>query len=139
MTARSRSKPQRHAPFLRLAYSAPAALDAAEGDIRRFTMPATKALPFVRRRANDQPLWCPESYWHVKPTGNRSADLRLGRKYARLAIAAMKADGNRQLIAYIIQDIVRDAIERPGTRARVAYGSIARGFLAELSEAIASS
>ena len=138
MAVKSRSKTSRQAPFLRLAYSAPVSQEAAGEDNCRFTLPATKALPFVRLRANDQPLWCPESYWHVKPTGKRVADVRLGRKYARDAIAAMKTDRNRHLIAYIIQDIIKDVVERTGKRGCVAYSPTARGFLVEISEAIAA-
>ena len=136
MAVKSRSKSSGHAPFLRLAYSAPVSQEAASEDIRRFTLPATKALPFVRLRANDQPLWCPESYWHVKPTGKRDVDVRLGRKYARDAIAAMKADRNRHLIAHIIQDIIKDVVERTGKRGCARYSPTARGFLVEISEAI---
>jgi hypothetical protein len=107
-------------------------------EIRRLMLPATKALPFVRLRANDQPLWHPESFWHVKPTGKRETDVRLGRKYAREAIAAMKADHNSHLIAHIIQDIIRDAAERKGKRGRGRYNPVVLGFLIGISEAIAS-
>src|SRR5260221_2879354 len=84
---KSRSRRKRPVPVLRLAYSAPAPGESIGTEIRRFTLPATKALPFVKVRANDQPLWRPESFWHVAPTGKRESDVRLGRKYARLAIA----------------------------------------------------
>ena len=107
-------------------------------EIRRLMLPATKALPFVRLRANDQPLWRPESFWHVKPTGKRETDVRLGRKYAREAIAAMKADHNGHLIAHIIQDIIKDAAERQGKKGRGRYSPIVLGFLIGISEAIAS-
>jgi hypothetical protein len=107
-------------------------------EVRRFTMPATKALPFVKLRAYDQPFWCPESFWHVEATGNRENDLRLGRKYARLAIAAMKADHESNLIALVIQDIIKKAIERTGKRGRGRHSAAALGFLAEVSEAIAA-
>jgi hypothetical protein len=107
-------------------------------EIRRLMLPATKALPFVRLRANDQPLWRPESFWHVKPTGKRETDVRLGRKYAREAIAAMKADRNGHLIAHIIQDIIRDAAEHKGKKGRGRHSPIVLGFLVGISEAIAS-
>jgi hypothetical protein len=58
-------------------------------------LPAAKALPFVKLRANDQPMWRPESFWCFEPTGKRDTDVRLGRKYAREAIAAMKTDRKR--------------------------------------------
>ncbi len=137
MTARLRSRSAVPAPFLRLAYSAPALNDSTARDVMRLTLPATKALPFVRLRAHDQPMWRPECYWCVEPTGNTKADFELGRRHARAAIAAMKADANRQLIADIIQDIVRDGIERAGRRGRGKRNPAALGFLAEMSEAMA--
>jgi hypothetical protein len=138
MAAKSPSKPKRSAPFLRLAYSAPAPDESIGAEIRRFTLPAIKALPFVKVRANDQPLWRPESFWNVEPTGKREADHRLGRKYARLAIAAMKTDHHSDLIALVIQDIIRDAVERNGKNGRRPNSPAVRGFLAEISELIAA-
>jgi hypothetical protein len=136
MTARLRSRSAVPVPFLRLAYSAPALNDSTARDVMRLTLPATKALPFVRLRAHDQPMWRPECYWCVEPTGNTKADFELGRRHARAAIAAMKADDNRQLIADIIQDIVRDGIERSGHR-RGKRNPAALGFMAEISEVMA--
>src|ERR1700704_4585291 len=98
MAAKSRSKSTRPASFLRVAYSAPAPDKSIGADIRRFTLPATKALPFVKLRANDQPMLRPESFWHVRPTGKRERDVQIGRHYAQLAIAAMKADRSSNLI-----------------------------------------
>lgn len=138
MAVKSRSSSQRLAPFLRLAYSAPAVEESTVAELRRFTLPSTKALPFVKLRANDQPMWRPESFWHVKSTGKRATDLRLGRRYAREAIAAMKADHNSQLIAHIIQDIIKDAVEGVRKKGRCGYSPIVLGFLAGLSEAIAA-
>src|SRR5262249_48291675 len=116
MTVKTRSKTSRPAPFLRLAYSAPTLQEstqqgpppprkepprqappppaAAATDLHPRALPATKALPFVKLRANDQPTWHPESFWRVQPTGKRETDIRLGRKFACQAIAAMKADRN---------------------------------------------
>jgi len=138
MPAKSPSKPKSSAPFLRLAYSAPAPDESIGAEVLRFTLPATKALPFVKLRADDQPLWHPESFWNVEPTGKREDDLRLGRKYARLAIAAMKADHERDLIALVIRDIIRDAVERGGKNGRGKSSPAALGFLAEISEVIAA-
>ncbi len=136
MAVKSRSRVSRLPPFLRLAYSAPARRDSTAEEIRRFTLPATKALPFVKLRANDQPLWRPESFWHVTPTGRRDADLRLGRRYAREAIAAMRADRNSELIAHVIQDVIADEERR--RKRRGGLSPLARGFLIEISEAIAA-
>jgi hypothetical protein len=136
--AKSRSRPKKPAPFLRLAYSAPAPSESIGTEIRRFTLPATKALPFVKVRANDQPLWRPESFWHVASTGKRENDVRLGRKYARLAMAAMKADRDSDLIALVVQDIIKDAIENTGKNGRGRNNPVALGFLAEISEVIAA-
>ena len=136
MAVKTRSRSSRLAPFLRLAYSAPASQGSTVEEIRRLTLPATKALPFVRLRADDQPWWRPESYWCVRPTGKRDVDVRLGRKYARDAITAMKADHNRRLIADIVQDIITDAVERRGKRACGGLTPTVLGFLAEISEAI---
>ena len=138
MAVKLRTKPTRSAPFLRLAYSAPTPDESIVAEIRRLTLPATKALPFVKLRANDQPLWRPEHFWHVEPTGKREKDVRLGRKYARLAIAAMKADHDRNLIALVIQDILKDAIERAGKKDRRRNSPAVLGFLAEISEIIAA-
>jgi hypothetical protein len=138
MAAKSQSKSKRSAPFLRLAYSAPTPDESIAAEIRRFTLPATKALPFVKVRDNDQPLWRPESFWHVESTGKRENDVRLGRKYARLAIAAMKADHDSDLIALVIQDIIRNAVESIGKSGCGRNSPAVLGFLAEISEAIAA-
>lgn len=145
MTAKTRRKPALPAAHLRLAYSAPAAQARAAAapnrsstvaELRRLTMPATKALPFVKLHWHDQPWVRPASYWNVKPVGKRPADLALGRSYARAAIAAMKKDQNSQLIALILQDIIQDTLARlKGRRAR---DRAALGFLYEISEAIAA-
>jgi hypothetical protein len=126
-------------PYLRLAYSAPDADNSIAADILRYTLPATKALPFVKLRDNDQPLWRPESFWHVESTGERKNDVSLGRKYAHLALAAMKSDRNSQLVACIIQDIFRDAVARTKGRGRARPSPTAMGFLAEISELMARS
>ncbi len=138
MAAKLRSKPKRSMLFPRLAYSAPSPDDSIGAEIRRFTLPATKALPFVKVRDNDQPLWRPESFWNVEPTGKREDDLRLGRKYARLAIAAMKADRDSDLIAQVIQDIIKNAVEHLGKNGRGRNNPAVLGFLAEISEVIAA-
>jgi len=131
MAVKSRSKSPALIPFLRLAYSAPEPRESTAEELRRLTLPATKALPFVRLRANDQPMWRPESYWSVRTTGKRDADARLGRKYAHAALAAAKADQNSQLIAHIIQDMIKES----ANSGRLSI--VARGFLAEISEAMA--
>jgi hypothetical protein len=123
--------------YLRLAYSAPDPDNSIAADILRYTMPATKALPFVKLRENDQPLWRPESFWHVKSTGERKSDVSLGRKYAHLAVAAMKADRDSQLVACVIQDIFKDTVARTKGRGRARPCPIAMGFLAEISELMA--
>jgi hypothetical protein len=137
MAAKSRPKSARPASFLRVAYSAPAPDESIGRDIRRFTLPATKALPFVKLRANDQPMLRPESYWHVRPTGKRERDMLIGRQYAREAIAAMKADRNSSLIALIIQDIIKDAADRTKTKGRSLQSPTVLGFLAEISASLA--
>jgi len=121
---------------LRLAYSAPEDDTTTIDELRRLTLPATKALPFVKLRANDQPLWRPENYWHIKSTGKRAKDLELGRDYARKAIAAMKADRNNALIALVIQDIIHEAIERGAGKRRCAPSHVAVGFLREISNSL---
>ena len=138
MAVELRLKSSRAVAFPRLAYSAPALSESTFRDIMRLTRPATKALPFVRLQANDQPLWRPECYWCVESTGNRKTDFALGRRYARAAIAAMKADDNSHLIADIVQDIIRDEIARGGKAGRGGRSPAARGFLTEISETIAA-
>jgi hypothetical protein len=131
-------KPEKPAVFLRLAYSAPRLDQTLGEEIRRFTLPATKALPFVKVGVGDQPLVRPQSFWNVESTGKRENDVRLGRQYARLAIAAMKADRDSDLIALVIQDIIKDAVERIGKSGRGRNSPAALGFLAEISEVIAA-
>jgi hypothetical protein len=148
MAVKTRSKTSRPAPFLRLAYSAPTQQEstlqapgahaAPATDIHHRALPATKALPFVKLRANDQPTWHPESFWRVQPTGKREADIRLGRKFACQAIAAMKADRNNRLIAYIVQDIINDVAQRGRKSERGRYRAIVLGFLIGISEAVAA-
>jgi len=137
MTAKLQTKSSRPASFLRLAYSSPTPRKSSVTDIRRFTLPATKALPFVKLRANDQPMWRPESFWHIRPTGKRERDVQLGREYAREAIAAMKADRNSDLIALIVQDIIKDAIDQTVKSGCRRHSPTALGFLAEISRTIA--
>ena len=138
MTAKTRSKSSRPAAFLRVAYSAPAAGESIASEIRRFTLPATKALPFVKLRPKDQPMLRPESFWHIRPTGKREQDIQTGRRYAQLAIAAMKADRNSSLIALIIQDIIKDALDRTGKKGRSVQSPTVLGFLAEISGSLAA-
>jgi hypothetical protein len=138
MAAGTRSKSARPAAFLRVAYSAPAPDESIATELRRFTLPATKALPFVKLRADDQPLLRPESFWDVRCTGNRQRDIQIGRQYARAAIAAMKADRNSGLIALIIQDIIRDAVDRTGKKGRSLQSPMVLGFLAEISGSLAA-
>ena len=123
---------------LRLAYSAPEPDNSTIEELRRLTSPATKALPFVRLRANDQPLLRPEGYWQVRSTGKRGMDVALGRTYARKAIAAMKADHNAALIALILEDIIHDAAQRGGKNGRGRISHVARGFLDEISQSLAA-
>jgi hypothetical protein len=138
MAAKTRSKSLRPAAFLRVAYSAPATDEATGTDIRRFTLPAAKALPFVRLRANDQPMLRPESFWHIRPTGKRQRDVQIGRQYARAAIAAMRADRNSNLLALILQDIVKDAVDRAARNGGSPQSPTVLGFLAEISGALAA-
>jgi hypothetical protein len=137
MAAKTRSKSSRPASFLRVAYSAPAPGESIGTEISRFTLPATKALPFVKLRAKDQPMLRPESFWHVRPTGKRQTDVQIGRQYAQLAIAAMKADRNSSLIALIIQDIIKDAVDRTAKKSRGMQSPTVLGFLAEISGSLA--
>jgi hypothetical protein len=138
MAAKMRSKNSRSPSFLRVAYSAPAPEKSIGTEIHRFTLPATKSLPFVKLRANDQPMWRPESYWNVRPTGKRERDVQIGREYAREAIAAMKADRNSSLIALIIQDIIKDAVDQTTKKSRTMQSPTVLGFLAEISESLAA-
>jgi hypothetical protein len=103
--------------------------------LRRLTLAATKALPFVKLRANDQPLWRPECYWNVRPTGKRRFDLELGQAYARKPIAAMEADRDTALIGLIIQDMIHDAVANQCGR----LSHVALGSLNKLSQAVAAS
>src|SRR5262245_26669372 len=124
---------------LRVAYSAPKRSASRAERIRQFTLPATKTLPFVKLKDNDQLMWFPESFWYVEPTGNREMDVRLGRRYARQAIAAMKADQNSHIIAYVIQDIIKGVTQRAWQKkGRGRRDAVVLGFLSEISEAIAA-
>jgi hypothetical protein len=138
MAAKTRSKSSRPAAFLRVAYSAPAAGESIATELRRFTLPATKALPFVKLRPNDQPMMRPESFWHIRPSGKREQDLQAGRQYAQLAIAAMKADRNSGLIALIIQDIMKAAVDPTAKKGRGLQSPTVLGFLSEISGSLAS-
>ena len=86
MAAKIQSRLLKSGSFLRLAYSAPLPQEKSAADIRRYALAAVKALPFVKLRPNDQPMWRPESFWHVRPTGKWERDVQIGRKYARQAI-----------------------------------------------------
>ena len=137
MPARIRSRLSKSGPFLRLAYSAPSPTKNAD-DVRSCEFLAAKALPFVKLRANDQPMWRPESFWNVRPTGNWERDLETGRKYARQAIAAMKLDQNSTLISLILQDIIKHSLEEAAKTGRRRHGPMVLGFLAEVSQSAAA-
>ena len=137
MTVKVRLEAVDSSTFLRLAYSAPQRDRSTAEELRRYMAPATKALPFVKLRANDQPLWRPECYWDVKPTQDKERDQRLGRKYARIAIAAMKADRNSDLIGLIVQDIARVSCKVSGKRGPLRLSPIAQGFISEIGAAVA--
>jgi hypothetical protein len=136
MSAKIRSRLSKSGPFLRLAYSAPLPLDRSAHE-RPYEFLAAKGLPFVKVRANDQPTWRPESFWHVRPTGQWERDFQIGRKYARQAVAAMKSDQNSALIALIIQDIIRDSVEQAAKTGRRRHSPLGLGFLAEIGKTIA--
>jgi hypothetical protein len=138
MAPGSRLNTSRQTAPLRLAYSAPEPDSATIEELRRLTLPATKALPFVKLRINDQPLWRPECYWSVQSTGKRGLDVALGRAYARRAITAMKADHNPTLIGLIIQDIISDSVKRGGKNGRGRLSHLALGFLNEISRTVAA-
>jgi hypothetical protein len=138
MVAKLRSSSSRPTAFLRLAYSAPQPGESSSEEVRRSTLPATKALPFVKLRANDQPTWRPERYWHFKSTGKRNRDIQLGRKYARDAMAAMRADDSSNLIALVIQDMIIDAVEQSLMTGHCRPGSATMGFLSEISARLAA-
>ncbi len=50
----------------------------------------------------------------------------------------MKADHDRQLVALVIQDIIKDAIKKTGKKSSGIRSPISLGFLAEISEVIAA-
>jgi hypothetical protein len=64
-----------------------------EEEIAQLLMSAIKALPFVKLKKDDQPMWRPESYWHVSQTRNLEQDQARGERYAIEAVAAMRSDG----------------------------------------------
>jgi hypothetical protein len=138
-TSSVQSNSETPTPRLRLAYSAPEPNTSVIEELRRLTMSATKTLPFVKLRANDQPWLHPESYWHVKSTGKRTTDIALGRSYARKALVAMKADCNTRLIALILEDIFHDTRTRAGKKGGGRGPcAIAVGFLDEVSHTVAA-
>jgi hypothetical protein len=83
-------------------------------------------------------MWRPASFWCVRPTGNWERDIQIGRKYARLAIAAMKADRSSDLISLIIQDIIKDSAEQAAKTGRRRHTPTVLGFLAEISQCTAA-
>jgi hypothetical protein len=133
MPAKSKLKT---APHLRLVYSAPMPDQSMIRELRRLAMPATKSLPFVRLRPDGAQLDPPESFWSVEPVGNERLDVERGRQFAREALAAMKFDHNSDLIALVVQDMIKDSIARARTRRR--RNPAVAGFLAEISEVLAA-
>ena len=138
MPARTRLRLSPSGPFLRLAYSAPAREQNSTTELGRYNLTAAKSLPFVKLRPNDQPMWQPQSFWHVRPTGKRERDFELGRAHARKAIAAMKADRNDALISQIIRDMLEAGVERAAKTGRRRHEATMLGFLAEISQCLAS-
>jgi hypothetical protein len=84
----------------------PPAHEWTEEEIRCLLMSAIKALPFVKLRKDDQPMWRPESYWHVSQTRNREQDQARGERYAIEAVAAMRSDG-----VNVLHNIFRDMVD----------------------------
>jgi hypothetical protein len=138
MSAKVRSKLSKSGPFLRLAYSAPLPMDRSAHKLRSHEFSAAKGLPFVKLRANDQPTWRPESFWHVRPTGRWERDVQIGHKFARQAVAAMRSDQNSALISLIIQDIIAASVEQAAKTGRRRHSPTALGFLAEISKSVAA-
>ena len=138
MPARIRRKLSPIGSFPRLAYSAPVREETSHAELSRHNLTAAKSLPFVKLRPNDQPMWQPQSFWHVRPTGKRERDFELGRAHARKAIAAMKADRNDALISRIIRDMLDAGVERAAKTGRRRHEATMLGFLAEISQCLAS-
>jgi hypothetical protein len=82
-----------------------------DDEIRGLLMSAIKALPFVKLKKGDLPMWRPESYWHVSLTRNRDQDIARGRQYAVAAVDAMRSDGLNVLHS-IFQDMTDAGVER---------------------------
>lgn len=62
----------------------------------------------------------------------------MGRQYAREAIAAMKADRNSDLIALIVQDMFKSAVDQTARAGRSLQSPVVLGFLAEISGLLAA-
>ena len=85
------------------------------------------ALPFVRAKGKSKGKG--RDFWHVKPTRDHDADHATGRRYARQAIEAARADEAKSgdpspLISWIIRDIA----------AHRRFHAIEVGFLRELAD-----
>jgi hypothetical protein len=81
-----------------------------QAELRRMVEPTIKALPFVKVKKDAEPMWCPESYWHVPQTNNRKQDECRGEHYAILAIAAMRAD-DRNVLGSIFRAMIDAGVQ----------------------------
>ena len=89
----------------------PPAHEWTEEEIRGLLMSAIKALPFVKLKKGDQPMWRPESYWHVSQTRSRDQDIVRGEQYAVAAVDAMRSDG-LNVLHNIFQDMADAGVKR---------------------------
>lgn len=80
-------------------------------ELRRLVEPTVKALPFIKLKKDAEPMWAPESYWHVAQTNDRKQDEYRGEHYAILAVAAMRAD-DRNVLGSIFRAMIDAGIER---------------------------
>jgi hypothetical protein len=53
-------------------------------------------------------------------------------------MAAMRADRNSSLVALIIQDIIKDAVDRTIKKGRSMQSPTVLGYLAQISESLAA-
>jgi hypothetical protein len=114
--------------------SLPTQREWTEAELRRLSQPTIKALPFVKLQKDAQPMWCPESFWHVEQTGNWDRDYVRGREYAIAAMSAIRVDG-RNVLPSIFRDMIASGVEREKRKGKRRRGDVVMvGFVHQLGK-----
>ena len=121
----------------------PPQFDADQACLARLCSAAAfKALPFVTLKKKEDRKGGyndAETYWNDVPTDDACADYKRGIAYAKMAVAAIKADrGSKRALELTFEHIFLDAVRRRNTGGKYSRSMppAASAFLNEIAEII---